>query len=71
MEKENIWSEIRDDFEDEGYIHIDAWISGNDNEEGKVIAKVRISDNDVTYLDERAKTDKYAQEVIQGCFNRL
>lgn len=71
MKKENIWSEIRSDFEDEGYIHIDAWKTGNDNEDGKVIAKVRISDNKVTYLDERAKTDKYAQEVINECFNRL
>ena len=67
----NIWSEIRSDYEHNGLIHIDAWISGDDNENGYVIAKVNIENNEVTYFDERAKTDKYAQEVITECFNRL
>jgi hypothetical protein len=70
----NIWSEIRTDFEDNGFIHIDAWESANDNEEGKVIAKVSISTGEVIYIDKRALTDPLAQESIElvrkdFCFN--
>ena len=67
----NIWSQINSDHEDEGEIHIDGYLTDDDNEEGTVIAKVRMIDNEVTYYDERAKTDKYAQEVITECFKRL
>ncbi|MFA5366660.1 MAG: hypothetical protein WC333_02150 [Dehalococcoidia bacterium] len=62
--KDNIWSEIRSNFEDEGVIHIDAWISGDDNEEGKVIATIDKATSVVSYRDDRAKTDAYAQEII-------
>jgi len=61
---ENIWSEIRSEFEDEGVLFIDAWVSPDDDEEGKVIATVNLETGVVSYRDERAKTDKYAQEVI-------
>jgi hypothetical protein len=60
---ENIWSEIRNDFEDEGIVTIDAWINPDDNEEGKVIANVH-PDGRVEYIDARARKDKYAQEMI-------
>jgi hypothetical protein len=60
---ENIWSEIRNEFEDEGIVHIDAWLSPNDNEEGTVIAKVH-PDGKVEYIDGRARKDAYAQEMI-------
>jgi hypothetical protein len=59
-----VWSQISNDFEDEGMVHIDAWTSEDDNENGKVIAKVSIETGEVTYLDERAKTDWKAQEAI-------
>ena len=62
--KVSIWGEIRNDFEEDGIIHIDAWVSGYDNEEGKVIAKVNHQTKKVEYLDDRAKTDEYAQEII-------
>lgn len=62
--EENIWSEIRNDFQDdEVIINIDAWISPDDNEEGTVIAKVH-PDGRVEYIDDRARKDKYAQEMI-------
>jgi hypothetical protein len=61
---ENIWSEIRNDFQDNGVIHIDAWLTDDDNEDGRVIAKVNVQTKAVEYLDNRAKTDKYAQEII-------
>lgn len=60
-----IWSEIHDDFEDEGFIHIDAWTTADDGEVGNVIAKINVLTKDVIYLDERASTDEFAQEVIQ------
>jgi hypothetical protein len=64
-----IWSELRNDFEDDnGTIFIDAWLTNDGNEEGKVIAKVSKNEEGqvvVDYLDERAKTDPSAQEIIQ------
>ena len=61
----NIWSEIRSNFEDESIVHIDAWITPNDNEEGTVIAKVNVLTGNVQYIDDRAKTDAYAQKIIK------
>lgn len=61
---ESIWSQISNDFEDNGFVHIDAWTTEDDNEEGKVIAKIDMITAEVTYIDERAKTDKNAQEAI-------
>ena len=62
-QQENIWSEIRNDFEDEGIINIDAWVSPDDNDPGSVIATVH-PDGRVQYNDDRARRDKYAQEMI-------
>lgn len=62
-----LWSEIRNDFEDEGVTFIDAWETDSDGEVGTVIAKVYSTpgESQVQYLDERARTDDYAQEVIR------
>ena len=62
-QQENIWSEIRNDFEDECVINIDAWVSPDDNEPGSVIATVH-PDGEVQYKDDRARKDRYAQEII-------
>lgn len=61
------WSEIRNDFhdEDENKVYIDAWLTDDDNEEGEVIAKINYQTKEIEYLDEDAKNDKYAQEVIK------
>lgn len=61
------WSEIRCDFfdEEEEKYFVDAWKTDDDNEEGTVIAKLDLADGTVEYLDEDAKTDEYAQEVIK------
>ena len=62
----SIWGEIRNDFiDDDGIAHIDAWLTADDNEEGKVIAKVCTLTGSVEYLDPRAETDEYAQEMIK------
>lgn len=61
----SIWGEIRNDFiDDDGIAHIDAWLTDDDNEEGVVIARVNTDTGVVLYLDERAKTDSLAQEMI-------
>ena len=61
------WGEIRNDFidEDKGIATIDAWVTEDDNEEGTVIAEINIVTGLVTYMDTRAETDDYAQEVIK------
>ena len=60
---ENIWGEIRWDYLDD-IISIDAWLTDDDMEEGKVIAEIE-ADGEIIYKDERARTDSYAQELIQ------
>ncbi|MCB5384135.1 hypothetical protein LIQ25_17065 [Blautia glucerasea] len=42
---------------------MNAWKTGNDNEEGEVIAKISES-GEVVYLDAEAEDDEYAKEVI-------
>lgn len=67
MSYSSVWSEIRNDFcdEDEKKVYIDAWLSDDGDEEGEVIAKVHVEDKTIEYLDERARKDYYAQEVIK------
>ncbi len=62
---ENIWSEIRNNFEDEGIVYIDAWEDEDDDSDGRVIATVNAATGEVTYKDPRAVNDMYAQEIIQ------
>lgn len=61
------YSDIRCDFfnEEEKKYYVDAWKTDNDNEEGKVIAKIDLANKTVEYIDEDAKTDEYAQTVIK------
>ena len=61
------WMEIRCDFfdEEEEKYCVDAWMTDDGNEEGTVIAKIDLAAKTVEYLDEDAKTDEYAQEVIK------
>lgn len=42
---------------------VNAWKTGNDNEEGEAIAKISES-GEVVYLDAEAEDDEYAKEVI-------
>ena len=61
-----IYSEVRCDFYDDLY-HcwcIDAWRTSNDNEEGKVVAKVDGTTGNVTYLEDDARYDFQVQERI-------
>jgi len=64
-EPQNIWGEIRDEHEEDDIVFIDAWVTPDDNEEGKTIAKVNKVTKEIQYIDVRARTDKYAQEMIK------
>lgn len=67
----NIWGEIRNDFQDDDIVHIDAWITPDDNEAGTVIAKVNVRTQEVEYLDDRARTDSHAQNMIQDSLSTV
>ena len=47
------------------------WKTENPNEEGSVIAKIDLATYKVEYLDERAKRDPYAQEMIRETISDL
>lgn len=67
VKKESDYAEVRIDFYDEidNVWCVDAWKSSNDNEEGKVVAK--ISDKGkVTYLDRDAERDPLVRETIEN-----
>lgn len=67
------WAEIRNDYydEEEKKVYIDAWKSDFDEEEGTVIAKVNYETKEIEYLDNAAKTDDYAQEVINDTMEQI
>ncbi len=61
---ENIWSEIRNNYEEDGVVFIDAWEDENDDSDGRIIAKVDATGK-VEYVDPRAVNDTFAQEIIR------
>lgn len=64
------WAEIRNNYvDDDGIMYIDAWETGEDNDEGEVIAMIKpLADQkdayQVYYLDHEAANDIYAQQII-------
>jgi len=67
---ENIWSEIRNNYEEDGVVFIDAWEDEDDDSDGKVIATIDATGK-IEYKDLRAVTDKYAQEVINEAVREI
>ena len=83
----NYWNSIRNDYKQtegefnkdtEGdiinMIHINAWQTDDEDEEGETIAKViktKSGDVCVVYQDYVAKHDKHAQEIIQESIAEL
>ena len=68
------WAEIRNNYYDdtEHKVYIDAWETEYDgNEEGTVIAKVNYKTKEVEYLDNDARTDAYAQEIINETLKQI
>ena len=52
-------------------VSIDAWFTDDDNEEGQVIANIDQTTKQVTYLDDDASYDPYAQEIIRTAIRLL
>ena len=50
----------------DGYWTVDAWTTSDDNEEGNVIAAIDSETAKVFYVDNCARHDSYAQEVIHS-----
>lgn len=69
---ETKYGEVRYDFMD-GIepVSIDAWFTDDDNEEGQVIANIDQTTKQVTYLDNDASYDPYAQEIIRTAIRLL
>lgn len=69
------WKSISNDYEDdEGQVYIDAWETDNDDEQGKSIARVSLTENAkivVEYFDKDAKFDRYAQDSIKEAIDEL
>ena len=68
------WAEIRNNYYDdiEYKVYIDAWETEcDDNEEGTVIAKINYKTKEVEYLDNDARTDIYAQEIINETLKQI
>ena len=67
------YAEIRNDFvcEDSRHIYIDAWLTDDDNEEGIVLARINMDTKRIEYFDEDAKTDRYAQEIINETLSQI
>ena len=67
------YAEIRNDFydEEEKNVYIDAWLTEDENKEGVVIAKVNYKTKEVKYLDNDAKTDEYAQKIINETLKEI
>lgn len=81
MNKQSKWSEIRNDYiedvDDFHVLHIDAWETGDDNEEGTVIAKlIGINKNGEPHIylshhDPDAMIDPYAKGTIEDAKQEL
>lgn len=64
--RQSKWTELRDDHEDEGILHIDGWLTEDDDDEnGKTIVKIDTSTGKVLFVDQDARKDWLANEVIR------
>lgn len=63
---ESKYSEVRiNHFDDiESCWCVDAWQTPDDNEEGRVVAKIK-DNGDIVWLDKDAETDPYVREEIE------
>jgi hypothetical protein len=64
-------SELRSDFTDENLIHIDAWFTGDDDEQGVTLATVNELTKEVIILDERYTNDEILIEQINYTLSQM
>jgi len=71
LEEESIWSNIETNHEDEeeGLIYVDGYVG--DEEEGRVLARINRSTGVILYNDVRARSDAYAQRMIQEVLDEI
>lgn len=67
----SIWGEIKNDHIDNDVVYIDGYLTDDDNEAGRVIAKVNVRTQAIEYLDNRARKDCYAQDIINDVIDSL
>ena len=66
------WHEIRHNYvDDENVLHVDAWETDDDNEEGKTIAWICMDTGKVIYGDPVARIDTTVQEIIMAVLNNI
>ena len=59
------YAEVKCDYNnDEGFWTVDAWMTDELNESGKVIAAIEENTGNVFYIEQEARYSKLAQEVI-------
>lgn len=63
---ESKYSEVRiNHFDDiEGCWCVDAWLTPDDNEEGRVIAKIK-DNGEISWIDKDAESDPYVKEEFE------
>lgn len=66
---EYIYGEVRSDYEEDGIVYIDAWKTGNDNEQGVTVAKFYLETREIEWIREEAKKDIQVREEIENVFN--
>lgn len=69
----SIYAEVRNDFynEEEKKIYIDAWKTGDDNEEGTVVAKIDAVSLAYEFLVPEAENDEKVREAINQALDEL
>lgn len=72
LNQTSYWAEIQCNYfdEEEQAWMVDSWKTKKEDEESLAVAKIA-KDGTVTYLDERAKTDAYVQDVIRERLAKL
>ena len=66
------YSEVCCDYiNDENFWCVDAWKTGDDDEEGKVVAVIHEKYGDVFYIEPEAMFSPKAQEVIKSFVNEI
>ena len=64
---ERHWNVVKCDYNNgEGFWLVDAWVTDDDNEEGKVIAVIEETSKHIYYIDPLARWDECVQEVIKA-----
>ena len=62
------YSELRNDYVDDGKIHIDGWKTSDDDEQGKILATIDIATHQIEWKDQDAfsiaQVHQYIRETI-------